>query len=87
MFFLPSLYIREILSEKYEKIKGILSEKNMSKLKENVDDIFKGNLGICFAMDVYLEKPMSKRFDYLRKFMQDYFDSVEALIELESYLK
>ena len=38
-------------------------------------------------MDVYLEKPMSKRFDYLRKFMQDYFDSVEALIELESYLK
>ena len=73
--------------EKYEKIKGILSEKNMTKLKENVDDIFKGNLGICFAMDVYLEKPMSKRFDYLRKFMQDYFDSVEALIELERYLK
>lgn len=72
---------------KYEKIKDQLQEKNVKKLRETINTIFNENLGICFVTDVYLDKPMSKRFDYLRNFIQDYVDSVEALLELESYLK
>lgn len=72
--------------EKYENRKHLSQEKNRGKLKENVDAIFKENLGICFVTDIYLDRPMSKRFDYLRHFIQDYVYSVEALLELESYL-
>ena len=72
---------------KYEKMKDQLQEKNVKKLRETINTIFNENLGICFVTDVYLDKPMSKRFDYLRNFIQDYVDSVEALLELESYLK
>lgn len=73
--------------EKYKNMKHLSQEKNIAKLKENIDTIFNDNLGICFVTDLYLDKPMSKRFDYLRNFIQDYVDSVEALLELESYLK
>jgi len=73
--------------EKYKNMKHLSKEKNIIKLKENIDKIFNENLGICFVTDLYLDKPMSKRFDYLRKFIEDYVDSVEAIIELESYLK
>lgn len=73
--------------EKYEKIKNQLQEKSVKKLRETIDTIFNENLGICFVTDIYLDKPMSKRFEYLRNFIQDYVDSVEALLELESYLK
>ena len=62
-------------------------QEKIKKLKENIDRIFNDNLGICFVTDLYLDKPMSKRFDYLRKFIEDYVDSVEAILELESYLK
>lgn len=73
--------------EKYQNLKYLSKEKNRIKLKENIDRIFNDNLGICFVTDLYLDKPMSKRFDYLRKFIEDYVDSVEAILELESYLK
>lgn len=73
--------------EKYEKIKNQLQEKSVKKLRETINTIFNENLGICFVTDIYLDKPMSKRFEYLRNFIQDYVDSVEALLELESYLK
>ena len=72
--------------EKYEQIKYVLQEKNIAKLKENIHEIFNNNLGICFVTDLYLDKPMSKKFDYLRNFIQDYMESVEALLELERYL-
>lgn len=73
--------------EKYEKMKDGLQEKNLVKLKENIKAIFDGELGLCLATDLYLERPISKGFDYLKNFMQDYFDSVESLLELENYLK
>ncbi|MBQ7410206.1 MAG: patatin-like phospholipase family protein [Clostridia bacterium] len=72
---------------KYAKMKDQLQEKNVKKLRETINTIFNENLGICFVTDIYLDRPMSKRFDYLRNFIQDYVDSVEALLELESYLK
>lgn len=73
--------------EKYKKMQHLSEEKSTTKLKQNVDAFFKDNLGICFVTDIYLEKPMSKRFEYLRYFIQDYVDSVEALLELENYMK
>lgn len=73
--------------KKYNKIKDQLQEKNVKKLKENINTIFNEKLGICFVTDLYLDKPMSKRFEYLRNFIQDYVDSVEALLELNSYMR
>lgn len=73
--------------EKYKKVKDGLQEKNLVKLKENIKTIFDGELGLCLATDLYLDRPISKGFDYLKNFMQDYFDSVESLLELENYLK
>lgn len=73
--------------EKYDKMKNQLQEKSVKKLRETINTIFNENLGICFVTDIYLDKPMSKRFEYLGNFIQDYVDSVEALLELESYLK
>lgn len=78
--------------EEYVKIKEQLKKqldeknKNVKKLRETINIIFNSNLGICFVTDLYLDKPMSKSFDYLRNFIQDYMDSVEALLELECYL-
>ena len=37
--------------------------------------------------DIYLESPLSKKFAYLKNFIEDYLESVEALLELENYLK
>ena len=73
--------------EKYKQLQHLSEEKNIAKLKANVETMFKEKLGICFVTDVYLDKPMSKRFDYLRYFIQDYVDSVAALLELENYIK
>lgn len=73
--------------EKYAKIANQLEEKSVKKLKERIDTIFNENLGICFVTDIYLDKPMSKRFDYLRNFIEEYVYSAEALLELENYLK
>lgn len=73
--------------EKYDKIKNQLQEKSIKKLRETINTIFNENLGICFVTEIYLDKPMSKRFEYLGNFIQDYVDSVEALLELESYLQ
>lgn len=73
--------------ERYKSIKHLLQEKNLVKLKKNINSIFEMNLGICLATDLYLDKPMSKKFEYLKNFIQDYLDSVEAILELENYLK
>ena len=73
--------------EKYEKLKSTLKGKELNNLKDNLEKILDSELSICFATDLYLKKPMSKRFSYLRKILKNYFESVEALIELENYLK
>ena len=86
--FIEELFrVHSEAKEKYEKMKYVLQEKNIVKLKDNIHDIFNDKLGICFVTDLYLDKPMSKKFDYLGNFIQDYLDSVEALLELECYLK
>lgn len=72
--------------EQYEKLKLTLKGKELNHLKENLETILDSEISICFAKDLYLKKPTSKRFSYLRKILKSYFDSVEALIELESYL-
>lgn len=86
--FIEELYQKHNEAKiKYEKIKSELKEKSVKNLKERIDALFNDKLGICFVTDIYLDKPMSKRFEYLRNFIQDHTDSVEALLELESYLK
>ena len=71
----------------YELLKKKLHEKSIPVLKENLSKIFDGGMGICFTMDRYMNKPISKKNTYLKKFLQDYFDSMDALLELENYLR
>ena len=88
---------KEFVEELYEKhknakneyieIKKKITAKNILDLKEHRDRIFNGGLGICFVEDIYMDKPMSKKFTYLKNFIQDYIASVDAMIELEEYLK
>ena len=72
--------------EKYVTLKSKLHVKYIPEFKGKVDTIFNGGMGICFVMDMYLDSPMSKKFAYLKNFIQDYLESVEALLELENYM-
>ena len=72
--------------EKYTNLRNKLHIKFIPEFKGKVKAIFNGGMGICFVMDMYLDKPMSKKFDYLKIFTQDYLTSVEALIELENFM-
>ena len=73
--------------EEYLKIKDKLNAKNILSLKGNINNIFSGGFGICFAYDMYMDKPMSKKFSYLKHFIEDYLESAISLVELENYLK
>ena len=73
--------------EKYAILKSKLHIKFFPELRGKINDIFNGGMGLCFVTDIYLDSPMSKKFDYLKNFIEDYLESVEALLELENYLK
>ena len=72
--------------ERYKSLKSKLHIKFIPEFKGKIDTIFSGGMGICFVMDMYMDSPMSKKFAYLKNFIQDYLESVEALLELENYL-
>ena len=67
---------------KYQEFKQLLKEKNILELKSQLKVIFDKGLGLCFAIDLYLDKPMSKKFSYLEYFTKDYMRCVKALLEL-----
>ena len=39
------------------------------------------------VMDMYQNRPTSKKFDYLNAFIQDYILSAKAMLELLNYTK
>ncbi len=67
---------------RYNQIKEILKTKNILEIKSQIKSIFDSDLGICFATDIYLDKPMSKKFEHLNQFTRDYTKCVKALLEL-----
>ena len=73
--------------KKYDKIKNSLHLKNLLELKNEINSIFDKGLGICFVTDMYLNKPMSKKFEYLKRFIQDYMQAMRSLLELENYME
>lgn len=82
-----------LLSEKhkkaqndYQKVKKTWKEVKVQNLKDNLEKIMDGELSICLATDLYLGKPVSKRYSYLKKILYNHFESAKALIELEDYL-
>lgn len=86
--FLELLYKKhKETKEKYETIKDDLIKKQIKNWKKNLESIFEDEYSICFATDLYLERPFSKKIRYAKKFLKSYIESVEALIELEDYMK
>ena len=86
--FLELLYTKhKKTQEKYEIIKDDLIKKKKKNWKKNLESIFENEYSICFATDLYLERPFSKKIRYAKKFLKSYIESVEALIELEDYFK
>lgn len=73
--------------KKYESIKSKMHIRFFPELRGKIGDIFSSGMGLCFVTDIYLESPLSKKFAYLKNFIEDYLESVEALLELENYLK
>lgn len=85
--FINLLYKKHKNAKKdYQKVKKSWQENKVKNLKENIETIMDGELSICLATDLYLEKPMSKRFAYLKKVLRSHFESAEALMELENYI-
>ena len=81
--FIEELRTKHIEAQtRYSEIKEILKTKNILEIKSQIKTIFDGGLGICFATDLYLDKPMSKKFEYLSHFTRDYTKSVKSLLEL-----
>lgn len=86
--FLNLLYkTHKKTKEKYEVIKDDLIKKHIKNWKKNLESIFEDEYLICFATDLYLEKPFSNKIRYAKKFLGNYIESVKALIELENYFK
>ena len=86
--FLELLYkTHNETKEKYEVIKNDLIKRHIRNLKKDLESIFEDEYSICFAIDLYLEKPFSKKFHYAKRFLSNYIESVKALIELENYFK
>lgn len=67
---------------KYNEIKQLLKDKNILELKGQLKSIFDKGLGLCFAIDLYLDKPMSKKFSYMEHFMKDYLRCVKSILEI-----
>jgi len=72
----------EQAQEKYDEIKTVLNSKKIIELKGQIKTILDKGLIICFATDLYLDKPMSKKFKYLEKTTKNYMESVKALLTL-----
>lgn len=72
----------EKAQKEYEEVKELLKSKNIVELKEQLKKVFDKGLGLCFAIDLYLDKPMSKKFEYMKRFMNNYMECVKALLEL-----
>ena len=70
----------------YQKVKKNWKELKVKSIKEYVETIIDGELSICLAKDLYLEKPISKKFSSLKRILKNHFESAKALIELENYL-
>lgn len=86
--FIQELHEKHINKQKeYLEVKKTINIKNILNIKENINTIFNGGFGVCFAYDVYMDKPMSKKFSYLKHFIEDYLESAISLIELENYIK
>lgn len=84
--FISELKERHLKAQKeYNEIRKTLEARNLLELKGKIRKIFYKGLGLCFVMDWYLNKPMSKKFDYLNKFIQDYILGAKALIEMLNY--
>ncbi len=85
--FIEELYTKhENAKKEYETLKNAIHTKSIPSVKRNILKIFDGGLGICFATDIYMNQPVSKKISYLKKFLQEYFDSMDSLLELENYL-
>lgn len=73
--------------KKYEIMKEDWIKRKIGNWKKDLDNLVEDEFSICFATDLYLDRPFSKKISYLKKFMKHYLVSVEALLELENYLK
>lgn len=84
-------FIRELKTKhlsaqrKYNEIKKTLKTGSIIELKSKLRRIFNKGLGLCFVMDMYQNKPMSKKFDYLKRFLQDYTIATKAMLEMLNY--
>lgn len=70
---------------KYREIKKKFSIKKILELKEELDSILDKRLGLCLAIDIYKEKPLSRKTSYLVHYLKDYMISAKAIIELINY--
>lgn len=68
--------------EKYAKIKGNL--KSILKLT-SINELFNKGLGLCVVKDLYMDKPVSRKFNPVKHYINDYIISAKALIELKNY--
>lgn len=73
--------------QKYIKLKSKLNLKNIFELKDEINNIFDKGLGLCFITDIYLDRPMSKKFTYLKHYIKDYSLAVNAVLEMMHYLE
>lgn len=71
--------------KKYKSIKNRFGTKKILELKEELDSVLDKKLGICLAIDIYMEKPLSRKTSYLVHYLKDYMISAKAIIELMNY--
>lgn len=64
--------------KRYDRIKKYL---NLKKLKE-IQKIFGSDLVLCLVWDIYFNKPLMKKKWFVKAFLQDYINSVIALMEM-----
>lgn len=84
--FIEELKKRHIEAQKrYEEFRKTLKTGSVVELKSKIRKIFNRGLSLCFVMDMYLNKPMSKKFDYLNKFAHDDIIATKALLEMLNY--
>lgn len=73
--------------KKYNDLKKELNLRNFGAVYKKINTIMDKGLGICLISDTYLDKPLSKKIKYLKKYLENYALAVEALIELDNYIK
>ena len=86
--FLKELKTKHLKAQRrYEEIRKDLKTGSIIHLKSKISKIFGKGLGLCMVMDMYQNRPTSKKFDYLNAFIQDYILSAKAMLELLNYTK